>query len=301
VILAVDHVEVSITVTTDQGRVTLQGPILALEVATPLRRVASVRGVTHVDNRLEIHAEPGDVPGLQGRPARRRAGERFELFQAHWSPTARLLMGLGGGVLGLIGLRAGGVGGAVAGAGSLVVLARAVSNLELKRLIGAGAGRWAVTLQKTLTVGAPIEEVFAFWSHYENFPRFMAHVREVRRTGDGRSRWRWTLAGAGGVPITWESEETRNEPPRLLAWKTVEGSAVAHAGIVRFDEVPEGTRIHLRLHYNPPAGAVGHALATLLGVDPRRALDEDLVRLKSLLEDGKTSVHGRTVAKDTLG
>ena len=80
-----------------------------------------------------------------------------------------------------------------------LALARAVTNLELKRLIGIGAGRWAVTIQKTVSVAAPIEEVFDFWSRYENFPRFMAHVRDVRRTPGGRA-W-WTVAGPAGVPV----------------------------------------------------------------------------------------------------
>jgi len=207
-------------------------------------------------------------------------------------------MGLAGAVLTLVGIRRQGVAGTVIGAGGLVVMARAVTDLELKRLFGIGAGRWAVTVQKTISVAAPIEEVFDFWSHYENFPRFMAHVREVRRTGEGRARW--TVAGPAGVPIVWETEETRHEPPEL-AWRTTEGAPVAHAGIVRFDQDPEGTRIHIQMHYNPPAGAVGHALAALLGADPKQALDEDLVRFKSLLEDGKMSVRGQSVTREALG
>lgn len=288
----------SIEVTAREGRVTLQGPVLADEVETLVQRVASVRGVRDVDNRLDVHAEPGDVPGLQGGQGRWRGGEPFELLQTRWSPTARLLMGLAGGALTLVGIRRQGVAGTVVGAGGLVVLARAVTDLELKRLFGIGAGRWAVTIQKTISVAAPIEEVFDFWSRYETFPRFMAHVREVRRTGEGRAQW--TVAGPAGVPIVWETEETRHEPPELLAWRTTEGAPVAHAGIVRFDQYPEGTRIHIQMHYNPPAGAVGHALAALLGADPKHALDEDLVRFKSLLEDGKTSVRGQSVTREAL-
>ena len=33
----------------------------------------------------------------------------------------------------------------------------------------------------------------------------------------------------------------------------------------------------------------GHAVASAFGVDPKRALDEDLVRFKSIMEEGKTS------------
>ena len=50
------------------------------------------------------------------------------------------------------------------------------------------------------------------------------------------------------------------------------------------------------MSYVPPAGALGHAVATLFGVDPRQAMHDDLVRLKSLLEEGETSTsEGRKV------
>jgi uncharacterized membrane protein len=54
------------------------------------------------------------------------------------------------------------------------------------------------------------------------------------------------------------------------------------------------------MSYNPPAGAIGHALATALGSDPRRALDAALVRMKSLLEEGKATAHGRAISRDEV-
>ena len=57
----------------------------------------------------------------------------------------------------------------------------------------------------------------------------------------------------------------------------------------------------MRLSYNPPAGALGHAGAWLMGTDLKTALDEDMVRLKSLLEHGKTTAaSGETVRRDEL-
>jgi hypothetical protein len=76
------------------GRVILAGPVLAEDVQRLVRRVRAVRGVKEVENRLEIHAEPGNVPGLQGRPRPPRGGEVFELWQERWSPSARLLTSL---------------------------------------------------------------------------------------------------------------------------------------------------------------------------------------------------------------
>jgi hypothetical protein len=54
------------------------------------------------------------------------------------------------------------------------------------------------------------------------------------------------------------------------------------------------------MSYNPVAGALGHAIATLFRVDPKRTLDEDLVRLKSLLEEGKTRAHHEPVAREEV-
>jgi len=54
------------------------------------------------------------------------------------------------------------------------------------------------------------------------------------------------------------------------------------------------------MSYNPPGGALGHGLATLLGSDPKRAMDEDLVRFKSLLEAGRTRAHGERVTREEL-
>ena len=65
---------------------------------------------------------------------------------------------------------------------------------------------------------------------------------------------------------------------------------VENAGTVKLQRVSEDTtRIDVSISYNPPAGAVGYTIATIFGADPKSAMDEDMVRLKSLLEEGKTT------------
>jgi len=149
-----------------------------------------------------------------------------------------------------------------------------------------GAGRRAIDLQKTVHINAPVETVFSFWSNFENFPRFMRNVREVRPTAVPEQS-HWTVAGPGKVPIEFDAVITQLIPNQVIAWKTVEGATVAHAGIVQFE--PEGidrTRLQIRFSYNPPGGAIGHALATLLGENPKTKMDEDLARMKTLIETG---------------
>jgi uncharacterized membrane protein len=142
--------------------------------------------------------------------------------------------------------------------------------------------RRAVDIQKTLHIDAPLEQVYAFWSNYENFPLFMSHVREVEDLGEGRSRWK--VSGPGGVPIEWNAILTQQGFNEVIAWRSEPGSMLENAGIIRFAPAGIGTRVDLRFCYHPPAGGAGQAVAELLGSDPRAKLNEDLGRMKALLE-----------------
>src|SRR5262249_59352688 len=84
------------------------------------------------------------------------------------------------------------------------------------------------------------------------------------------------------------------ERRRLVAWRREPGSLIAKAGCRRFEPTPQGdTRVDIHFSYNPPGGLLGHFAARLFGADAKSAMDEDLVRLKSLIEEGKTSAPGK--------
>jgi uncharacterized membrane protein len=152
--------------------------------------------------------------------------------------------------------------------------------------------RRAVDIQKSLFIDAPIDQVYAFWSKYENFPLFMSHVREVEDLGGGRSHW--SVNGPGGLPIEWSSVLTQQVPEEVIAWKSEAGSMLENAGIIRFSPSGTGTRVNLRFCYHPPAGGAGQAVAELIGSDPRAKLNEDLGRMKSLLEATvRSETHGK--------
>lgn len=282
-----------ITVTSDNRCVTLSGPVQADELYRLLERVALVPGVAHVEDRLEVHGMDGTGAPAGPLPP----GELPDIFQDHWAPASRLVAGTLGGGLAISGiLRRDALGTAI----GLLLVGRALTGLSLARLTGIGAGRRAVDVQKTINVAAPVEQVFGLWSRYEQFPFIMDHVSDVERLGEDRSRW--VVTGPLGLPVGWEAVVTRLDPNALLAWMTTAESAVQHAGVVRFDPTPDGgTRVDVKLSYNPPGGAIGHAVAALLGCDPKRALDHDLVELKSLLEQGKTTAHHERVTREDLG
>lgn len=274
----------SIAARAENGTVVLEGVVLADEVDRLIRGVSSIRGVKRVENRLRVHERPEGVPGLQGQPTRPR-GEMPDLMQRNWAPATRFVAGTVGGALVGLGARRRNIFGAALASLGLGVIARALANIEFRRLLGVGAGRRAVDIQKIISVAAPVEEVFAFWSNYENFPRFMRNVREVRDLGSKRSHW--VVAGPAGAPVEWDAEITSYAENERLAWKTLPGSPIQHAGIVLFERNPDGTtRLKVRMSYNPVVGALGHVVASIFGADPKSEMDQDLLRMKTMIETG---------------
>ncbi len=276
----------AIEVEAHDGCVILRGPVLEHEADVILRAAGRVPSVQAIDDRLERHASP-DVPSLQGE--HRPRSER-----AVWPPALQV-GAIGAGTLAALWgltLRRGILGTAVGAAGGALAL-RAAFNRPLARVLG----RDAVIVQKTITVEAPIAKVFDVWSRLDNFPRFMEHVRAVIVDGK-KSLWR--VDGPAGTVIEYESEVTRLEPDRVIEWQTTPGQPIEHHGRVRFEEIDGGTRVQVQLSYRPPAGMLGHVLAHVLGADPKQRMDDDLARMKALIESGRTRAHGERVLIEDL-
>jgi len=263
------------------GHVTLIGPILSYEVRPLLRSVRRVPGVRAVSDQLTVYSEPGNVSSLQGGEA--RTGERFELLQENWSPAARVAAGGAGAALMLAATQVRGALCALLGVSGGALLARAAANRDVASLLGFGER--GITVQKTIHVAASVEEVFGFWTAYQNFPRFMHNVRDVHPVAE--NRWHWVVAGPAGVPVQWTAEVTRLVAGELIEWRSLRGSDVRHRGCVHFaSNGDHGTRVSVELSYIPPAGAFGHAVAAIFGADPKSEMDADLLRMKSMIETG---------------
>ena len=193
-----------------------------------------MRGVRSVENRLDVHPR-ADVPALQG--GRARTGDVLDVRQTNWSPTTRLVSGAVGGGLMANCLAKRTPGAILLGTVGFGLFLRSMTNLPLNRLTGIGCRRRAVDVQKTINIAAPVEEVYDFWTNFENFPRFMSHLQEVRDLGNGRSHW--VAAGPVGTRASWNAILTRAEPDQLIAWKSEPGSLVASAGCVRFQRTAQ--------------------------------------------------------------
>ena len=278
-----------VSVVSSGGIVLLSGMVARHEHDPLITAVRAIRGVHGVKNDLDIVRRIGEDDNAQSGSA--QGGQTFELMQENWSPAARLLACTGGGCLAIAGLRRGGASGSLEAALGAGLFLRGATNMDFARLAGVGgadataSGR-GIEVRKTINIKADVGDVFGFFSNYDNFPLFMHNVREVRDRGDGYSHW--TVAGPAGVPVTWDALLTDYEPNRCIAWESVRGAVVPHAGVIRFAENPDGsTRVDISLCYNPPGGVIAHALASLLRSDPKTEMDQDLARLKTLIERGK--------------
>jgi uncharacterized membrane protein len=137
------------------------------------------------------------------------------------------------------------------------------------------------------TINRRADEVYAAWRDLGRLPEFMAHLVSVEETGGGRSRW--VAAAPAGREVSWEAEIVEDVPGRRLAWRAVDGSTVPNRGAVTFTPARDGrvTEVVVELAYAPPAGALGHLVAQLLGEEPRQQIRDDLRRFKQVVETGE--------------
>lgn len=269
------------------GAITLRGAALESELDNLMSAVSSIRRVSSVHSELKAYRESRDIPGIHQGALRHRS------TAPGWTPAARLAMGVAGGTLALYGRARHGVAGRTLRLAGLGLLARAFTNMYVGELLGISPGR-GIHIQKSVTIHAPAHKVFQFLSNYHNFPQFLSHLREIRRSGNNTSRW--VAAGPAGSAVEWDAVINRYEPNKLLAWKSLPGSTIHTAGTLRLERLPgPATRLDLNLYYVPTAGAMGHLVASLFGADPHQTLESDLNRLKTLLETAQTTTGGAPI------
>jgi uncharacterized membrane protein len=275
----------AIDVRADGGYIYLSGPAMREDRDAILKAAARTRGVYGVEDELQLVDNPQDIPALRAETF--TGGQTGSPTQGQsWSPATRLLSGVGGSLLTLYGMRRTGLTKPLLSTAGLIITARSMTNMDTRSLLGVG-GENLIKVRKGINIDAPIDEVYQFWRNFENFKLFMNHVKEITVQDDVST---WQVAGPAGSTVEFKSHITRDVPNESIAWESLPDSQVRTAGFVRFDQSRDsGTRVSVQMEYLPPAGVLGHAVAQLFGVDPRQAMNDDLMRLKSLLETGKTS------------
>jgi uncharacterized membrane protein len=272
----------AIEVDIHDGHVELRGPILADEADAALAAVSAVRGIEQVDDQLERHESPENVPALQGGVP--RTGEPSEWMQTSWSPAARLAAAGVGAMLMLNCLTRRSALSPLFGTAGFALALRGLTNLEFARLLGLG-GRRGIDVQRSIVIDQPLHDVFAFLADPRNLPRITDRVTEVQSLGD--DRYRKTIAGPGGAQVTLEEKMFSAEEERFVACRSEPESSIQYAARAWFEPLGESrTRVQIHATCNPPGGALAHAAARFTGYDLGTQLNDVLMRAKSYLETG---------------
>jgi len=156
------------------------------------------------------------------------------------------------------------------------------------------------SLEKTIEVDAPISTVYNQWTQFEEFPRFMEGVKEVRQLDDKRLHWVVEIAGKRKE---WDAEIFQQIPDQSIGWRSMSGAK--NTGQVLFQPAGNnGTKICLRLNYDPE-GAVEN-MGDALGVIGRR-VEGDLKRFKEFIQTRQREtgawrgeIHGKKVQSPEL-
>lgn len=201
--------------------------------------------------------------------------DRYHRYEASQGYDPRTLQIVFGALLG------------AAGAALIVQAARGHGQAGARALPMHGR---RIATGRSIDIAATPEQVYDAWRDYENFPRFMSRVEEVRALDGARSHW--VVKGPAGTDVSWDSVLTAQDRGRLLAWRSEPGGPVDHSGRVELQPTATGTRATVRLAYEAPGGRLGHAAASLFGRNPGQDLDRDLQRMKEHIE----SLHPRGAA-----
>jgi uncharacterized membrane protein len=221
----------------------------------------------------------------------------------------RIASAIGGGVLAIVGLQRRSPAGVVLALIGGDLLRRGITGHSYAyeamgvrtAPLGQGADTTSVPYElgirvdRAITIERPRWEVYQFWRSLTNLPRFMNNVESVTMLDGNRSHW--VAKAPAGRTVEWDAVIHNERDGELIAWRSLPGSDVDHAGSVWFKDAPggRGTEVSVELQYNPPAGTLGAIFASLFGKEPGQEIQEDLHRLKELLEVGEVlSVEGQS-------
>ena len=160
-------------------------------------------------------------------------------------------------------------------------------------------GEEGLEVDRAVTINRDPDELYQYWRRLETLPTIMEHLVSVSILDNTHSHW--VAKAPAGRMVEWDAEITEDQPNRKIAWRSMPESDVQNEGSVTFEQAPgkRGTVVQVRLRYVPPAGIEGTFMAKLMGEEPAIQLEQDLHRLKQMMETGEVPTtegqpHGRS-------
>ncbi|HTD34010.1 MAG TPA: SRPBCC family protein [Candidatus Elarobacter sp.] len=132
----------------------------------------------------------------------------------------------------------------------------------------------------TVSVNAPLHQVYQLYTHFNDYPKFMTFVKEVTYLDDQRSHWVVDVVGKH----EWDAVNEDWVPDRRIGWRSLDG--LKNSGRVTFASAGTGrTTLTVTVSYEPPGGIVG-AIGEALGAggEFERRLRHDLEHFAAMVE-----------------
>ena len=133
------------------------------------------------------------------------------------------------------------------------------------------------TIEQSIDLEVPVRAAYDQWTLFEDFPKFMKGVEEIRQLDDRHLHW---VAELGGTRHEWDAEITEQLPDERVAWRNTDGKD--NAGVVTFHKLDDRrSRVMVQIDFVPEGikEKVGSAINA-----PDRQVKGDLERFKELVE-----------------
>ena len=133
------------------------------------------------------------------------------------------------------------------------------------------------TIERSIEINVPVKAAYNQWTQFEEFPKFMEGVKQVRQLDNTHLHWK---ADIGGKEKEWDAEITEQIPDERIAWTSRSGAF--NAGVVTFHRLSDAkSKVMLQLQYEPEG--VVENVGDAVGMVSQR-VQGDLERFKSFIE-----------------
>ncbi|WP_316822765.1 SRPBCC family protein [Pedobacter gandavensis] len=176
--------------------------------------------------------------------------------------------------------------------GAYMAYRAATGRCLLYEQLGIDARRpRAVNIRGEFVIEKPVQEVFLYWRNLNNLPGSIQHLLDVKVIDEHMSTWKSNVIG-NLFAVNWDAEIVKEEPGRLIGWKSAAGSLIHHVGRVEFSPSEDGrdTLLKVVLSYRPPGGGIGIGLSKLMNPYLEGLLKKEMMSFKHTIEQ-KTPVY----------
>ena len=150
------------------------------------------------------------------------------------------------------------------------------------------------TIEASVTIHCPVEEVFRFYRDFRNLPRFLGDVMVMEQIGPATSRW--TIQGPLGVQAHWTIRVTEERMNELIRYETVGLPGLRTYWEIHFAPGSQPGATEVREVMKTPLGRWGRAALALIGKFPAEEVSANLHRLKEVMETGRVTDTSYSVA-----